>query len=151
MINDKVKNIRLYQGIHKNLDVAIDFLSSGGLDGLPLGRTDIQGDVIYAIVVEQTTRLHEDFEMEAHVQYADIHCPLEGNEVIETAEISTMVPVKPYSADNDCLFVKGISVARCTLVPGDFMVCFPTDAHAPCIADGKPMAIKKAILKVRMD
>lgn len=151
MINDKIKNIRLYQGIHKNLDAAIDFLSNGGLDGLPLGRTDIKGDVIYAIVLEQTTRLDEDFEMEAHVQYTDIHCPLEGSEVIETAEISTMVPVKPYSAKNDCLFIKGVSMARCRLVPGDFMVCFPTDAHAGCIADEKPMEIKKAILKVKMD
>lgn len=38
-----------------------------------------------------------------------------------------------------------------TIGKGRFLVLWPNDAHAPCIAvDGKPEAIRKCVVKVRV-
>ena len=36
------------------------------------------------------------------------------------------------------------------LKPGDFLVCYPSDAHRTAIAADKPEKIKKAIFKVKI-
>lgn len=52
MIYDKLSNITLYKGLSKNLDTAIQFISTHDLNELPLGKTTIDGDRVYINVME---------------------------------------------------------------------------------------------------
>ena len=52
MIYDEIKNISRYRGISSNLDTAIDFLEKTDLKSLPLGKTEILDDKVFANVME---------------------------------------------------------------------------------------------------
>ena len=54
MIFDDLTNIKLYKGIHPNLDQAIDFLYEHRKDSFELGRYDIDGDKVFLVVQENT-------------------------------------------------------------------------------------------------
>ena len=52
MIYDKLSNLGLYKGMNKNLDTAIDYLSSHDLNELPLGKNVVDGDNVYINVMD---------------------------------------------------------------------------------------------------
>ena len=52
MIYDKMSNLKLYKGMNKNLDTAIDFITSHDLNTLPLGRTIVDQDNVFINVME---------------------------------------------------------------------------------------------------
>lgn len=59
MIFDDLTNIKLYKGIHPNLDQAIDFLYEHRKDSFELGRYDIDGDKVFLVVQENTLNKDE--------------------------------------------------------------------------------------------
>ena len=59
MIFDDLTNIKLYKGIHPNLDQAIDFLYEHRKDSFELGRYDIDGDKVFLVVQENTPNKDE--------------------------------------------------------------------------------------------
>ena len=55
--------------------------------------------------------------------------------------------VKPYSVADDCALYADRATAYVDLQPGDFVVVYPEDPHAPLIGKGK---IRKLIAKVKL-
>lgn len=82
MIYDMLTNVEKYRGISKNLDTAIDFLVKTDLSALPLGRTEINGDNVFANVMEAQAKPVEELNFEIHKKYMDIQIDIEGTEVI---------------------------------------------------------------------
>ena len=80
MIFDDLINIKLYKGIHPNLDQAIDFLYEHRKDSFELGRYDIDGDKVFLVVQENTLNKDENDRFEHHRRYADLHLLVEGHE-----------------------------------------------------------------------
>ena len=80
MIFDDLTNIKLYKGIHPNLDQAIDFLYEHRKDSFELGRYDIDGDKVFLVVQENTLNKDENDRFEHHRRYADLHLLVEGHE-----------------------------------------------------------------------
>ena len=80
MIFDDLTNIKLYKGIHPNLDQAIDFLYEHRKDSFELGRYDIDGDKVFLVVQENTLNKDENNRFEHHRRYADLHLLVEGHE-----------------------------------------------------------------------
>ena len=60
MIFDDLENLNQYYGLFDNLDKAIAYIDENGLDGLPDGRTDIDGDDVYVTVGPRTPGPAED-------------------------------------------------------------------------------------------
>ena len=90
MIYDKISNIENYLGITPNLDTAIRFLASQDLIALPLGRTVIDGDLVFANVMEADAVPAEEKEFELHREYMDIQIDLMGVERIEIGDSASM-------------------------------------------------------------
>ena len=82
MIYDEIKNIERYRGISKNLDTAIDFLEKTDLNSLPLGKTEILGDKVFANVMEAQAKAENELSFEIHKKYMDIQVDIEGTEEI---------------------------------------------------------------------
>ena len=82
MIYDMLANVQKYRGISKNLDTAIDFLVKTDLSALPLGRTEIDGDNVFANVMEAQAKPVEELHFEIHKKYMDIQIDIEGTELI---------------------------------------------------------------------
>ena len=129
---------------------AAEFLSKPELNELELGRYEILGNEVFAIIQEYDTRMDGDFE--AHRNYVDIQCVLEGSEYIYVASIQECSnPVEEYKPESDIIFYRDAQSYRKILADKDnYLVLFPSDAHQPCMSIGSEATkIRKVVIKIR--
>jgi biofilm protein TabA len=115
-------------------------------------KYEIQGDDIYAIIASYNTK--EPHKFEAHREYVDIQCLLEGQEVIESTALNGLTVDTPYDRQKDvALYVKTDSRATIShLERGMFIAFFPHDAHMPGVSVGESHAlVKKVVVKIKAE
>ena len=97
---------------------------------------------------EVNLRNADDALLEAHRRYLDIHVPLSGPETIGWSVTSGLSLVEqPYDKERDVAFFSDKPQCYVTVTPGQYIILFPEDAHAPMVGEG---AIRKVIVKVRL-
>ncbi|CRS81704.1 Protein yiaL [Streptococcus equi subsp. equi] len=80
MLYDVLENIRRYKGIHRHLDVAIDFLLTRDLRSLTDGKHVILEDKVVLFIQHNCLNKEDNALFEYHKRYADLHLLVEGNE-----------------------------------------------------------------------
>ncbi|MDW7657428.1 MAG: YhcH/YjgK/YiaL family protein [Bacillota bacterium] len=150
MIKDSLNYIDKYHSLSQNLAAAIAYLKGTDFSQLEPGRYAINGDSVYAMVSQYETRPLSEGKWEAHRQYIDIQCVIEGQEQIGYANIDGMQVVQPYDEAKDVLFLDGPADDELVLNAGDFTILWPEDVHRPCIAVDQPASVKKVVVKVRL-
>lgn len=113
------------------------------------GSYEIEGKDLFVNIVSYETTVPEKRFWEAHRQYLDVHLMLEGTEEIDLNFIDNLVQ-KDYVPDDDFLPLDGKKASSVILSPGDFIVCYPEDAHMTAVQVEKPGRIKKAIFKIKI-
>lgn len=149
MIYDSLAHIRQYEHLHPNLKKGLEFLAAADFSQIPLGRVEIDGDNVFANVMEYTTRPAEDATSEAHKDYADIQYLLEGEELMGVAPLEDMEEEVEAHPERDIWIYRG-ETAKLPMGGGRFVVAFPGDAHAPSLAVDQPGPAKKCVIKVKM-
>ncbi|MGR3293064.1 MAG: YhcH/YjgK/YiaL family protein [Candidatus Scalindua sp.] len=120
--------------------------------GVEEKKYEIQGDDIYAIVASYNTKEHYRFE--AHREYVDIQCLLDGQEILESTALNGLTVDAPYDPKNDVAFyVKTDNQTTIShLIPGIFIAFFPHDAHMPGVSvRGSSTFVKKVVVKIRAE
>ena len=145
MILDVLNHAILYEKIHKSLDLAFSFLRSTDLKSLSPGRLELQGDSVYALVQEYTTKSEEQGKWEAHKQFIDIQYIVEGVEKIGYSSL-TNLHLGDYFPERDFQSATGEG-QWIRLRSGSFVVFFPQDAHMPGLSDRSPSSVKKVVIK----
>ena len=134
-----------------NMKKAVQFLRRSDLETLPAGRMEIDGSKVFAIISSFTTKpAGEILELEGHRKYIDIHTLLSGREAMGWASTENVPVTKAYDARKDS-WTGNLPAAGMTLLllkAGQAVVFYPADAHAPQLADGEPMPVKKIVVKV---
>ncbi len=148
MIYDKLSNLNTYKGISSNLDTAIDFILTHDLNTLTTGKNLIDGDLVFANVMDASTDLAENKQYEMHQNYLDIQINLIGAERILTGDRMNM-KMGDYNPDGDYSLGTAALLADCLLGPGNFVICMTGEPHMPGVAIGKPSSIRKCVFKVR--
>lgn len=74
---------------------------------------------------------------------------LQGQEQIDVNFIKNM-QLKEYVKEDDFLPMEGEKCGGLILRPGDFLICYPNDAHRTAVAVEEPENVKKAIFKVKI-
>lgn len=152
MIFDSLKNAGRYACLSENFRRAFEYLTTTDLSTLPAGRYEIDGDNVYLMIQEPTLKPWEEGSWEAHRNYADIQLVLEGCECIGFVCVEDAPVMTPYVPEKDILFYQEMPGSAATVHAGEMMVLFPSDAHRPCIrVDGGPDAVRKAVVKVRLN
>lgn len=113
------------------------------------GRYEIQGDEWFVNIVTYETTAPEERFWEAHRKYLDIHLMIDGEEQIDLNFIDALEQ-KSYIEEDDFLPLDGKKKASVVIENGDYLVCYPEDAHRTAIKLEKSSAIKKAIFKVKI-
>jgi len=149
MILDKLKNAGLYGSISANLKIGFDFLKNTDLENLEIGRYEIDGKNVFALVSEYESKKHEDCRLEAHQKYADIQYLVSGREAIGFAPLGGQTITSEYNPDKDIVFFSGETTQQ-ILEAGMFAVFFPQDVHRPCMQINGPEKVKKVVVKVRI-
>lgn len=112
--------------------------------------TVIQEGVMVANPVTFVSKEEKECMYEAHERYIDVHYIMEGVERIATADVSSLQIKTPFSEQRDIGFYQGDESGRYLLKPGEFMVCFPSDAHKVAMMDKTPETVKKIVIKIRV-
>ncbi|MCH3962147.1 MAG: YhcH/YjgK/YiaL family protein [Solobacterium sp.] len=129
----------------------LDVMAEIQPDTMPQSKMIIDGDKAFINPVLLTTKPFAETKFEAHQRYADVHCIIAGIEEIIVNDLSKVTEIEAYSKENDIGFYQGESGTVCILKPGDFLVCFPQDAHRVAIAPSIPDAVIKLVGKIKMD
>lgn len=129
---------------------AIDYAKSHDLASFDCGQHPIDGEDLFVNIVEYTTTDPENRFWEAHRDYLDVHVPISGTEQIDLGFLGRMKKGE-YQKDGDFQPADGEKNASVIMNPGDFLVCYPEDAHRTAVAaNGQPETVKKAIFKVKI-
>lgn len=149
MILDSLPLWRRYAALNPRLARGFEFLEKFPSDPA-VGRHEIDGDAVYALVQRYHTRPVEQMQFEAHRRYIDIQYLASGREVIQWAPLASLAAAtKPYDAVTDAaLYATTPGMTPMQLQVGQFAILFPDDAHGPCCAWDGPEDVLKVVVKV---
>ena len=146
-LDKATEQIALSEGLKK----AIDFLKDKSNHKLPDDRVDVDGDKVFALVQSYDTRMElDDPNFEAHREYVDIQYVVSGKEILGWAPLDEVTMTGPYKDENDAIMGKAPDDkwSPVRFEPGQVIVLYPTDAHAPGLAVDQPMYVKKIVMKI---
>jgi len=147
MIKDQISFYVLYAAAHPRLAEALEFLANPATATLAVGRYEIRGSEIFALVQEYDTR--EPLRFEAHENYIDIQFIASGSEKIGLADLADLTVTEAYNPEKDITRLEGKSKNDFLMTAGDFMVIFPHEPHQPGIHPADtPVAVRKVVVKV---
>lgn len=115
------------------------------------GKIEMNGDKMYANVMEFDAKSMEEQVAEKHELYIDVHYLFDGEETIGWfPQRDGVEPAKAYDSDADyMLYTPADDEVLLKMKPGMFAVFYPHDIHRPGM--GEPSTrIKKAVVKVRV-
>ncbi len=148
MIIDTLANLEFYKGLNEQLYKGLKFLKETDVAALPVGRYEIDGDTVFALVQAYETHLPEECRWEAHYTYTDIQYVVEGSERMGWKTLDGVVKTEDRPEDDVYFFE---SDGDHFVLHADQLAVFtPQDAHRPGMAVDEPAPIKKVVVKVAM-
>lgn len=147
MIIDTIDNLGKYVALNTLFAEVVDFLKDHDLHTLEAGKYPIRGKDIFLNLQMAKGRSQETAVLETHVEMIDIQIPISAEETFGYTPLSDL-PNYEYNAEKDITkYGETKSQTYVTVKPGQFVIFFPQDGHAPCITIVPE--IKKAIFKVK--
>jgi biofilm protein TabA len=135
MILDVLENAHRYLALNKGLAKAIEFILRPDLKELPVGKYEIDGDRVYAMVSKDPGRKKENALLETHEKYIDIQLVLAGTDDMGWKPRSLCEqPTGEYDQNTDVQFFADEPDAWLSTGSGAFAIFFPEDAHMPLIS-----------------
>jgi len=137
------------ESLHPLLKPLFDYVKGHDFSAVPAGRIVLQGDDLFINVSDATLLAREQQKLEVHRAYIDVHIPLSGPETIGWRPLSSLEgPAEaPFDVENDFALYAAPATSYVDVQPGQFLLVYPEDAHAPVIGTGH---LRKLIAKVRI-
>jgi YhcH/YjgK/YiaL family protein len=147
VIFDTLDNARLYFGCGTRIEKGLRFLAETDLAALPMGKLQIDGADVYAMVQEYDSKPRDQGKWEAHRKFIDIQYIAAGIERMGFAQLARVKP-GPYNEEKDMLTADGQG-DWVTTPAGTFVIFHPQDVHMPGMAIDNPSRVRKVVVKVR--
>lgn len=148
MIVSNLQNSERIESLHPLFKQLFDYVKTHDLLHTECGRIELAGDDLFINNVNPTCVSASDQVLEVHRDYIDVHILLEGKERIGWKAIEDVTDLKQaYQKEGDCALYSNTPTSFVDLLPGQFLIAFPEDPHAPVIGEGK---IRKLIGKVKI-
>lgn len=157
MVHDSLgRSAEKYYSLHPLFRKAFEYIDSH-LDTLADSSTDgkhaIQGDDLFVIVGDNQLKRPEEAALEAHDKYIDLQVMISGMENFGWAQrMACTQPRAEFDQESDLILYNDLPTSIVTALPGEFVIFFPEDAHAPLIRpEGVTGGSRKAIVKIKVD
>lgn len=147
MIYGNIGDLEKFSFLEEPVRKCLAYAAQRDLAACEKGRYEIEGKELFTLIFEYATSGEEERIWEAHRKYLDIHLMLRGRERIDISPVRKM-QVGDYVEADDFLPMEGEKGCSVVLEPGDFVVCYPEDAHRTSIAVDGSQTVKKAVMKV---
>lgn len=149
MICENINSAKNYSSINKNFEKAFEFLKNHDFTKLDIGKYEIQGEEIFALVQEYITENEEEKSWESHEKYIDIQLIVEGQEIMGYVPVEGLKVKEDLRPENDMIFYKEtLKGSNIKFTIGDYAIFFPEDGHRPGCAFGECSKVKKVVVKV---
>lgn len=131
---------------------ALAWLGEHDVRAMTPGKHPIEGDDMYVMVQDVTTRPLEGSMLGAHYKYIDLMYWPEAGERIGVARLrGGETAAEDHPEDDYRLLPAAENENFLHTAPGDFCVLFPADAHRPALhPDGEPVSFRKAVVKIAL-
>lgn len=149
MIFGNLKYADKYDFLTEKIKACFTYAREHDLTTYEKGGYKINGDEFFVNIENYATVKREERFWEAHKAYLDIHILVKGEETIDINFIENM-KLGEYKEADDFLSMEGDMQASVTLKPGDFLICYPEDAHRTGVIATKVSDLKKGIFKVKI-
>ena len=135
------------------IEKALDFISNTDFMQLEPGKYIIDGETMFANVMDMTTHGFEGSHPEVHKKYADLMYWPEDGEIIGVAPYLGNEKIFESHPENDIALLEDVvNESYITATAGCFGVFFPWDAHRPALMMGdKPATSRKCVIKISME
>jgi len=146
MLLTRLEEADRYVNLHPGLAAALAFLRRPDLAQLAPGRHEIDGERIYAVVIQAPGRSREAVRLEAHRKYLDVQFALTGTDQMGWKSTpACKQPQGEYDPAKDVVLFDDAPQTWVAVEPGHLAVFFPEDAHAPMVAEGN---LHKVVVKL---
>lgn len=149
MVHDHISHASEYFNLSPGIRAALEYLAQTDLSALTEGRHAVDGDAVFALVSDYQTRLPEDAFWEAHRRHVDVQYVHSGRERLAYGNLD-LFDADPYDAERDLTVARGNGSAV-IVGAGEFVILFPADVHMPGLQVHGPEAVRKVVVKVRVD
>ena len=146
MILTTINDSERYESLHPLFKALFDYVKTHDLLNAPLGRIEIDGERLF-INNSLAQAVAKDAQvLEMHRRYIDVHILLAGSETVGWKPLADIKNItKDYDAEGDYMLSDDSPTAYIDMTPGDVLIVWPEDPHAPIIGNGE---IRKLIGKV---
>jgi YhcH/YjgK/YiaL family protein len=149
-INRKQFAISYYRN-RERWDKAFTFLRENDLSRLEAKRYDLDGDNLFVMINEYTTKNSGEVDFEAHIKYIDIQHIVQGSELIGLAPLSSQVSIiQDFNSTKDIGFYSFKTTKMHLADPSGFFIFFPDDAHKPGVSVNENTLVRKVVIKVKI-
>ena len=153
MFYSNINDIRKYNNLYpQRILEALDYLQKNDFTKIEAGKHEINGEKMFAVVVDLTTTAMSEQKPESHKKYIDVQYLVYGSEMIGVAHDAGKNPIVEAASDRDCYYYDQVdNEIQLPMSAGDFAVFFPFDIHRPGCQRGAAMPIRKVVIKVAVD
>lgn len=148
MILANLSDSSRYEPLHPLFKTVFDFIKANDLTKKDLGQIELNGEDLFINNIEVKLVSKENQALEIHREYIDIHIPLDKPEIIGWKSLQNLKNSrKEFNIKDDFALYDEVAANYIQVLPGEFLIAFPEDAHAPIIGNG---TLRKLIVKVKV-
>ncbi len=129
---------------------ALDYCANTDFLAMEAGTYPLEGEAMYIMVMDFTSKLLADAHPERHETFVDIQFWPEGEEYFGVAPYSNGLGTVIKAAPEQDIWlyesVENESFLHAT--PGCYAIFFPEDIHRPGVCDGVPACYRKVVVKI---
>jgi len=148
MVIDQLSNANLYFKLGPLIQKGFEYLQQTDFNKVELGKQEIQGDDLFAIVMEYETKPVAECKYEGHHKYIDLQFLIAGGEFMGLALLKDQMPVES-NLEHDYEFYD-LKSDLIRFEPNSFMLLYPNDLHMPGVHQTEPEWVKKVVIKIKV-
>lgn len=146
MVIDTLENFGKYVSLNPLFATVAEYMKENDIFTQEVGKVRLDGEDLFVNYAVAKGKTVGDARIETHNRMIDIQIPLSCPETMGYTPRKNL-PKAEYNEEKDITFYSGEAEKYITVNPGEFVIFFPEDGHAPCVSDNPE--IRKAIFKVK--
>ena len=146
MVIDTLENFGKYVSLNPLFATVAEYMKENDIFTQEVGKVRLDGEGLFVNYAVAKGKTVGDARIETHNRMIDIQIPLSCPETMGYTPRKNL-PKAEYNEEKDITFYGGEAEKYITVNPGEFVIFFPEDGHAPCVSDNPE--IRKAIFKVK--
>ncbi|WP_085165452.1 YhcH/YjgK/YiaL family protein [Gilliamella bombi] len=154
MILGNINHLGLVPYLPEKIKQSIEYIKDNVNNNTPVGRYDIDGDNMFFMVSDSTSRHIHDVNPEYHEKYIDVQIVLVGQEGMAVSTLPPYTKVLDNKlVENDIAFIETPKEETLLILhPNDFIVFLPNEVHKPlCAIDNNIETVRKVVVKIALD